>query len=516
MEIIYSSTYNFVALLIFFPFLFTLFGKLLRKSSTKQEKLPPGPWRLPIIGSLHHLRGALLFPHRTLKNLATKYGPIMYLQLGEIPAVIISSPNMVKEILKTHELAFATKPQLTSIDITTYNYKDIAFAPYGDKWRQMRDICVTELLSTKMVKSFSSIRKDEIMRLLSSIRSTNGTRLVNLTELILRYTNSVTCRSAFGKVCTNQDQLINLLRDVLDTLGGFDVADLFPSWKLLHKMSGVKSKLLKMHKKVDEALENIVNEHIKNRALGCKGNGDILIGVGEDLVDVLLRIKENGELQFPITSDHIKAIISDMFAAGTETSAATIIWALSEMMRRPNIMAKAQNEVRQVFEGKTTFNEDDLDKLTYLKLVIKETLRLHPPSTLLPRECRKQTYINGYMIPPKTRVLINTWALGRDSESWDDPESFIPERFENSHVDYMGNYFEFIPFGSGRRICPGMQFGLTNVKHPLAQLLYHFDWVLPYGANPEDLDMIEKNGLSAAKHKDLCLIAIEHKDDGKV
>uniref|UniRef100_M1BEA6 Cytochrome P450 hydroxylase n=2 Tax=Solanum tuberosum TaxID=4113 RepID=M1BEA6_SOLTU len=353
------------------------------------------------------------------------------------------------------------------------------------------------------------------MRLLSSIRSTNGSHLVNLTELILRYTNSVTCRSAFGKVYTNQDQLINLLRDVLDTLGGFDVADLFPSWKLLHKMSGVKSKLLKMHKKVDEALENIVNEHIKNRSLGCKGNGEKLVG-GEDLVDVLLRVKENGELQFPITSDHIKAIISDMFAAGTETSAATIIWALSEMMRRPNIMAKAQNEVRQVFKGNTTINEDDLDKLIYLKLVIKETLRLHPPSTLLPRECRKQTYINGYTIPPKTRVLINTWALGRDSESWDDTESFIPERFENSHVDYMGNYFEFIPFGSGRRICPGMQFGLTNVKHPLAQLLYHFDWVLPYGANPEDLDMIEKNGLSAAKHKDLCLIAIEHKDDGKV
>ncbi|MCE3215749.1 hypothetical protein HAX54_003341 [Datura stramonium] len=515
MEIIYSSTLNLVTLLIiFFSFLFILFDK--RRKLSRQEKLPPGPWRLPVIGSLHHLRGALLFPHRTLANLATKYGPIMYLQLGEIPAVVVSSPNMAKEILKTHELAFATKPQLTSINITTYNYKDIAFAPYGDKWRQMRNICVTELLSTKMVKSFSSIREDEISNLVSSIRSAKGSpRVVNLTEKILLYTNSVTCRSAFGKVYTNQDELINLLRDVLDTLGGFDVADLFPSWKLLHKMSGVKSRLLKMHQKVDAALENIVNEHIKNRALGSKGNGDQLIG-GEDLVDVLLRIKENGELQFPISTDHIKAIISDMFAAGTETSAATIIWALSEMMRRPKIMAKAQNEVRQVFKGKTTFDEEDIDKLSYLKLVIKETLRLHPPSTLLPRECGIQTYIDGYMIPPKTRVLINTWALGRDSESWADFENFIPERFENSRVDYMGNYFEFIPFGSGRRICPGMQFGLTNVKHPLAQLLYHFDWVLPHGASPEDLDMIEKNGLSAAKQKDLCLVAIDHKDEGKI
>ncbi|KAM3308536.1 premnaspirodiene oxygenase [Capsicum chacoense] len=512
MDVIYFSTFNFVTMLICFSFLFTLFAK--RRKST-QEKLPPGPWRLPIIGSLHHLRGALLFPHCTFKNLAIKYGPIMYLQLGEIPTVVISSPNMAKEVLKTHELAFATRPQLTSVSITTYNFKDIVFTPYGDEWRQMRKICVTNLLSTKIVKSFGSIRKDEIMKIVSSIRSTNGSSVVNLTEKMLQFSNSVTCRSAFGKVCTNQGELINLLRDVLDAIGGFDVADLFPSWKLLHKMSGVQSKLLKLHQKVDVALENIVNEHIKNQALGSKENGDQLIG-GEDLVDVLLRIKENGELQFPITNDHIKAFIADMFSGGTETSAGSIIWALSEMMRRPNIMAKAQNEVRQVFKGKTSFDEEDLDKLTYLKLVINETLRLHPPGNLLLRECRKETYIDGYTIPPKTRVLINTWALGRDSESWDDPDNFIPERFENSPVDYMGNYFEFIPFGSGRRICPGMQLGLANVKHPLARLLYHFDWALPYGASTEDLDMVAKTGLSASKQKDLCLIAIEYRDNGKI
>ncbi|KAK4375154.1 hypothetical protein RND71_005831 [Anisodus tanguticus] len=357
-----------------------------------------------------------------------------------------------------------------------------------------RTLTIGELLSAKMVKTFSSIRRDEISNLVSSIRTTNGSRVVSLTEEVLLFTNSVTCRSAFGEVYMNQDELINLLRDVLDTLGGFAVADLFPSWKLLHKTSGVNSRLVKPHQKVDAALENIVNEHIKNRALESKENGDPF--GGEDLVDVLLRIKENDELQFPITSDHIKAIIS-------------------EMMRRPKIMTKAQSEVRKAFKGKTNFDEEDLDKLTYLKLVIKETLRLHPASNLLPRECRKR-YIDGYTIPPKTRVHINIWALGRDPESWDDPESFIPERFENSPVDYMGNYFEFIPFGSGKRICPGMQFGLTNVKHPLALLLYHFDWALPYGASPEDLDMIEKTGLSAAKQKDLCLIAIDDRDDDKL
>ncbi|XP_019248717.1 PREDICTED: premnaspirodiene oxygenase-like [Nicotiana attenuata] len=171
-----------------------------------------------------------------------------------------------------------------------------------------------------MVKSFSSIRNDEISSLASSIRSINGS-VVNITKEILQFTNSVTCRSTFGKVNQDQDELINLLREVLDTIGGFVVADLFPSWKLLHKMSGVKSRMLKLHQKVDAALENILNAHIKN-----------IMEHSEP------REMENGEFQFPLTNDHIKAVISDMFAAGTETSAATITRTLSEMMRNPNIL----------------------------------------------------------------------------------------------------------------------------------------------------------------------------------
>ncbi|XP_019258879.1 PREDICTED: premnaspirodiene oxygenase-like [Nicotiana attenuata] len=507
---IYSSTLSFVALLMFFPFLFVVVFDKWKKS--KQQKLPPGPWRLPFIGSIHHLiRGRL--PHQTLTKLAKKYGPIMYLKLGEVPTIVISSPSMTKQILRTHDLAFATRPVFTSINISSYNCKDIAFAPYGDIWRQMRKICVMELLTVKMVKSFSSIRKDELSRLLSSIRSVNGRSAVNLTQIVLRYTNSVICRSAFGKACKNQDELIKLLSEVLESVGGLvDVGDFFPSWKLLiDKISGAKSRFVKLHNKADAALEDIINEHIKNRsAAGSKGNGEF---GGEDLVDVLLRIKDNGELQFPITNDHIKAVISDTFAGGTETSAATIIWALSEMMKNPKVMIKAQSEVRQVFKGNTSFDEKDLDKLPYLNMVIKEIFRLHPPGSLLFRECGEQTYIDGYTIPLKTRVLINLWAVGREPEIWHDPESFIPERFENSHIDFMGNHFELVPFGAGKRICPGIQFGLATIKYPLAQLLYHFNWVLPFGTSPEDLDMTEKNGLTAGKKKDLYLIAIDHKDN---
>uniref|UniRef100_M1BTU4 Cytochrome P450 n=1 Tax=Solanum tuberosum TaxID=4113 RepID=M1BTU4_SOLTU len=274
-----------------------------------------------------------------------------------------------------------------------------------------------------MVKSFSSIRKNELSSVLSSIDYVGGSSEVNMTEKIVRFTSSVTCRLVFGKLCRDHDELINLMKDALFLVGGFDVGDFFPSWKLLYKMSGAKSKLVKMHQNIDSVLERIVNEHIKNRAAGIKGNGAY---GGEDLVDVFLRIKENDQLQFPITNDHIKAVILDMFTAGTESSSTTIIWALSELMKHPKIMAKAQSKVRQAFKEKIDFDEEDLDNVPYLK----------------------------------------------------------------------------------KTDCPGMQFGLANVKQPLARLLYHFDWGLPCGTStPKDLDMSEKSGLSAAKEKDLYLIA---------
>uniref|UniRef100_M1BR19 Cytochrome P450 n=1 Tax=Solanum tuberosum TaxID=4113 RepID=M1BR19_SOLTU len=417
---------------------------------------------------------------------------------------------MAKQVLKTHDLAFANRPQLTSTNIIFYNNKDIAFSQYGDYWRQMRKICILELLSTKMVKSFGAIRQDELSSLISSLRSMSGST-INMTEKIFLLSNCITCRSAFGKICKDRDEFITIMKEVLLLGAGFFLADLFPSCKLLHNITGEKTRMVNAHKKVDVILEEILNEHIENKAAGKKVNGEF---GDEDLVDVFLRVKENAELQFPITNDNIKAVIFDIFLGGTGSSSSTIIWALSEMIKNPNVMIKAQSEVRQVFKGKQNFSEEEVENLTYLKSVIKETLRLHTPAPLLgSRECREQRVIDGYTIPLKARVLVNAWALARDPESWDDPENFIPERFENSSIDFMGNHFEFIPFGSGRRVCPGLLLGVANVIHPLAQLLYHFEWELPNGTNPEDLDMTETHGLTAEKKENLYLIAIDYRNN---
>ncbi|KAF5201101.1 Cytochrome p450 [Thalictrum thalictroides] len=171
-------------------------------------------------------------------------------------------------------------------------------------------------------------------------------------------------------------------------------------------------------------------------------------------------------------------------------------------------MEKAQSEVRHVLHGKGKVGtQSEIHQFNYLSLVIKETLRLHPPGPLLPpRQSRERCEIDGYEIAKGTKVFVNAWALARDPEYWNDADTFKPERFQDLSVDYKGNFFEYIPFGAGKRICPGMSFGVANIEVPLAQLLYHFNWKLPNGANPEELDMTELFGATARRKSNLCLI----------
>jgi flavonoid 6-hydroxylase len=200
-----------------------------------------------------------------------------------------------------------------------------------------------------------------------------------------------------------------------------------------------------------------------------------------------------------------------MYGGGSETSASTITWAMAEMIKNPRVMEKVQAEVREVFHKDRKPNESDMEKLKYLKYVVKETLRLHPPGTLLlPRECGQACEIKGYDIPFKSKVIVNAWAIGRDPNHWDDPDKFYPERFIENCVDYKGNNFEFIPFGAGRRMCPGVTFGLVNVEYPLALLMYHFDWKLPNAKKNEDLDMSETFGVAVTRKDDLFLIPITY------
>ncbi|EOY12075.1 Cytochrome P450 71D10, putative [Theobroma cacao] len=375
-------------------------------SKNSPQKSIPGPRKLPVIGNLNQIASAL--PHKTVRDLAIKHGPLMHLQLGEVSTVIVSSPEVAKEVMKTHDINFSYRPALAVPKITTYVFTNIAFAPYGNYWRHLQKVCTTELLSEARVQSFRSIREEEVLNLIKTINESNG-------------------------------KPFNLV-------------------KVLQLFSGLKQQAEKFHKENDRIVENIIKEHREKRARAKGGNEE----AEEDLVDVLLRLQEQAEFQFE--DKNLKSVILDIFGAGSETSSTTVEWALSEMMKNPRVMREAQAKVRRVFEAKGNVDETGLHELKYLKAVIRETFRMRPSiPLLLPRECHQACEINGYEVAPKTRVLINAWALGRVSDYWKEPEKFYPERFLNSSVDYMGTNFEFIPFGAGRRICPGILFASPNL-----------------------------------------------------
>ncbi|KAK6129773.1 hypothetical protein DH2020_036480 [Rehmannia glutinosa] len=225
-------------------------------------KLPPGPKTLPIIGHLHLMSK---LPYRSFRHLAEQFGPIMLLKFGEVPMIVVSSPEIAKQILKDNDPNYADRPESIAVKIMWYDYIDIVFSPYGDYWRQMRKICIVELLSAKMVRSFGSIRNDEVSGLIKSIQLSFG-KPINLTEMIFSLTSSITCRAAFGKVCKDSDALLKLMKEGLEMTGGFEIADLFPSSKIISTLSWSKLRLMMMRRKLDVILDDIINEHKQNLA----------------------------------------------------------------------------------------------------------------------------------------------------------------------------------------------------------------------------------------------------------
>ena len=301
-----------------FPFLFTfllfifMVVKIGKRFKTNHStlNLPPGPWKLPIIGNMHQFVGSL--PHRALRDMANKHGPLMHLRLGEVSTIVVSSPEFAKEVMKTHDVTFASRPSILVSKILSYDSTNIAFAPYGNYWRQLRKICTLELLSPKRVESYQPIREEELSTLISWIGSKAGST-INLTEKMFTTTYSITSRAAFGKKCKDQEKFISIVKQSVELSAGFNIADLFPSVKLLHLVSGVRTNLERSHQEADRIMGNIINEHKEQKATK-KTDENVR---AEDLIDVLLKFHQehSSDSEFSLTISNIKAVIlvSDIF-----------------------------------------------------------------------------------------------------------------------------------------------------------------------------------------------------------
>ncbi|GKC31904.1 cytochrome P450 71D10-like protein [Tanacetum coccineum] len=364
--------------------------------------------------------------------MADKHGPLMHLQLGELSCFVVSSSEIAEEVMKTHDPNFANRPFFLGASIVGYGGSGIMFSPYGECWRQLRKICSLELLSSTQVQLLRSLREEEVSKFVKSI-SQNAGSPINLNTSISSLIYGITAKAAFGKKCKDQDAFISLVNYGITIGGGFSLADLFPSSKLIAFLSSTRAELEKIHQTFDQTLNDIIKED----KISEISEGE----VEKDLIDVLLHVQKRGDLDIPLSTDNIKAVILEVFIAGSESSSTTLEWAMSELLKNPHIMEKAQAEVRQVFDRRGSFDEIGVRELEFLQLVIKETLRLHVPGPLaLPRENKERCELNGFQIPEKSRVIINAWAINRDPNTWDDPESFHPERFRNSTLDYRGLY----------------------------------------------------------------------------
>lgn len=274
--------------------------------SETSTRLPPGPWNLPIIGSLHHLVGSP--PHRALLSLARQHGPLMLLRLGEVPTVIGSSPEAAMEVMKTNDPVFASRPRGAMLDVVSFGGKGIILAPYGEHWRQMRKVCVVELLSARQVRRMERIRQSQLSHLTESIfiaaASASPTIVVNLSQGFTELTNNVISRAVFGGKCQQQQEYLQELSIVTMLVGGFSLVDLFPSSWLARWLSRATCNLRRSHDQVQHIISGIIQEpKEKQSASAFPGHQD------EDLLDVLLRLQEEDSLTFPLTMEIIGAII---------------------------------------------------------------------------------------------------------------------------------------------------------------------------------------------------------------
>ncbi|KAL2320167.1 hypothetical protein Fmac_029136 [Flemingia macrophylla] len=481
---------------------------LLNKHRTAYKKknggAPPGPRGLAIIGNLHQLRSSKL--NFQLWQFSKTYGPLFSLQLGFKSAIVVSSPKLAKELLKDHDLDVCTRPLTLGRLKLSYNASELLFAPYGHHWRELRKICVVHFFSSKRVSTFSHVRKTEVKQMIEVIsRHACSSKTTNLSEVVMSVSSAIICRVAFGRKYDEEgaerSRFHGLLNESQAMLVSFFVSDYNPVFGWVDKLTGMLARLENTFQGLDAFFQQVIDDHVDPDMM--KPNEE----KNKDIVDVLLQLRNQGCFSIDLTDDQIKAIVFDILVAATDTTAATSVWVMTGLMKNPRVMTKAQEEIKNMCGNKEFIEEDDVEKLVYLKAVIKETLRFYAPTPVLPREAIRSFTIDGYEVKPKTIVYVNGWAIQRDPEVWKDPEEFYPERFLNNEIDFKGQHFELLPFGAGRRICPGISMGVATVELVTANLLNSFQWEMPVGLKPEHIDSEGLPGLTRHKKNHLCLVA---------
>ncbi|XP_073107967.1 cytochrome P450 81Q32-like [Elaeis guineensis] len=485
------ETISYISL---FLSLLILFIKLLFFSKNKKN-LPPSPPSLPFIGHLHLFKKPL---HLTLARLSNLYGPILRLRFGSRPVLVISSPSLIDECLSKNDITFANRPRLPSLKHISYNYTSLGGASYGPYWRNLRRITTIELLSTHRLQSLTDIRANEVQAMVRQLfrdwkaSSAEGFTKVELKSRLFALSLNVLTRMITGKRYYGEEEeeaseearrFRELVEEGSSLIGASNLSDFLPVLRWVD-YQGVNKRLVTVQKGRDEFMQRLIDEHrSKSREEGVEK---------KTMMGVLLSLQKTDPEYY--TDEMIKSLGVGLLAAGTDTSSDTVEWAMSLLLNNPQTLKKAREEIDAHVGNGRLLEEVDISNLPYLQCVITETLRMYPAAPLLlPHESSQECSVGGFHIPRGMMLLVNAYAVHRDPKVWEEPTKFMPERFEGGKG---GGGKLMIPFGMGRRRCPGEGLAMRVVGLALGALIQCFEWKR---IGKEKADMTEGSGLTLPK-----------------
>nr|ASA69176.1 coumarate 3-hydroxylase [Boehmeria nivea] len=456
-------------------------------------KFPPGPRPWPVVGNLYDIKPVRF---RCFAEWARSYGPIISVWFGPTLNVIVSTADLAKEVLKENDQQLAGRFRTRAAARFSRDGKDLIWADYGPHYVKVRKLCTLELFTPKRLEAMRPIREDEVMAMVESIYKdcvSSSEENLGKTLVVRKYLEAVAfnniTRLVFGKRFMNNEGEVNeqgqefkgIVSNGIKLGASLTIAEYIPWLRLFAPLD--EEAIAKHGARRDRLTKIIMDERTEARKSG---------GAKQHFVDALLTLQE----KYDLSEDTIIGLLWDMITAGMDTTAISVEWAMAELIRNPRVQQKAQEELDRVIGFDRVMNETDFSSLPYLQCVAKEALRLHPPTPLmLPHQANTNVKLGGYDIPKGSIVHVNVWAVARDPTVWKDPLEFRPERFHEEDVDMKGHDYRLLPFGAGRRVCPGAQLGINLVTSMLGHLLHHFSWTPPEGMKPEDIDLTESPGM---------------------
>lgn len=481
-------------------FIFYIFTKLLLR---RLSNSPPSPLlTFPLLGHLYLAKKPL---YRTLAKLSARYGPVVLFQFGCRRVLVVSSPSAAEDCLSKNDVVFANRPRLLAGKYLGDDYTNLAWSSYGGNWRNLRKIASTEILSTHRLELLRESRADEVRSMVLDLNraAEEGRMPVDLRTTFFELTTNVMLRMIagkryFGKGAAEAEET-RRLRDIAEETvrkSGTSVGDFLPVLRWLGFGRSEEKAMVELQRKRDEFMQELIEES-KRR---FRGGGAAAEGKPRTMVETLLVLQEKEPDYY--TDALIRSFLLVLLVAGTDTSVETLEWALSLLLNNPQALKKAQSEIDHCIGHDRLIDESDIAKLSYLRCVVNETLRLYPPGPLLvPHESSEPCIVGGYNIPTGTMLLINLWVIHHDSANWEAVWEFRPERFEG--LQGYRDDFKLFPFSAGRRGCPGESMAMRLVGLTLGALIQCFNWER---VGKELVDMTEGIGLTMPRAKPLMAI----------